>query len=108
MRIPLPATLSRLGTEYEALTAHEREAVPSAHQRLTDRSFTLCVSTGTREITDALRVARSYRGKKAATMQRRAIPAMPKPPSCLGGWHRDSPRAAAGSTTQSVTSTVSE
>ncbi|MGW2787466.1 DUF5133 domain-containing protein [Streptomyces populi] len=57
MLMPLPATLRRLVKEYETLLAEQAD--PSG-QRLRDLTYTLCVSTGTREITDALAVARSF------------------------------------------------
>ncbi|GGX81329.1 DUF5133 domain-containing protein [Streptomyces fructofermentans] len=60
MLMPLPATLQRLLTEYESLLEQETSTaatVPS--QRLRDLAYTLCVSTGEREITDALTTARS-------------------------------------------------
>ncbi|MFB7244155.1 DUF5133 domain-containing protein [Streptomyces populi] len=56
MLMPLPATLRRLVKEYETLLAGQED--PSG-QRLRDLAYTLCVSTGTREITDALAAARS-------------------------------------------------
>ncbi|MFF1444571.1 DUF5133 domain-containing protein [Streptomyces sp. NPDC058295] len=56
--MPLPATLRRLVKDYEALAADE--SVAAAHQssaRLRDLAYTLCVSTGTREISEALQFA---------------------------------------------------
>ncbi|MFE1285697.1 DUF5133 domain-containing protein [Streptomyces sp. NPDC058751] len=64
MLMPLPATLRRLVTEYETLLAERTD--PSG-RRLRDLAYTLCVSTGTREITDALAVARSYLADPATT-----------------------------------------
>ncbi|MFD5723531.1 DUF5133 domain-containing protein [Streptomyces sp. NPDC127036] len=58
MLMPLPSTLRRLLTEYETLLAATGTAPPS--QRLRDLDYTLCVSTGTREITHALEKAYSY------------------------------------------------
>ncbi|MEU6278397.1 DUF5133 domain-containing protein [Streptomyces populi] len=57
MLMPLPATLRRLVKEYETLLAEQED--PSG-QRLRDLAYTLCVSTGTREIADALAAARSF------------------------------------------------
>ncbi|MET7746008.1 DUF5133 domain-containing protein [Streptomyces sp. NPDC005385] len=58
MLMPLPATLRRLLTEYEALLA--AAGTPPPGQRLRNVEYTLCVSTGTREITHALDKAHSY------------------------------------------------
>ncbi|MFJ5643832.1 DUF5133 domain-containing protein [Streptomyces sp. NPDC093223] len=61
MLMPHPATLRRLLTEYETLLAAETRAdgtTPGA--RLEDLVYTLCVSTGTREIAHALRAAHDY------------------------------------------------
>ncbi|MET9903066.1 DUF5133 domain-containing protein [Streptomyces sp. NPDC006446] len=104
MLMPLPATLSQLVTAYETLLAEETpdEATPPS-QRLRDLAYTLCVSTGTREIADALDTARSYLAKaavapassSAAAMRpgpgRRAADAPPKPPATTAGvFHRRS------------------
>ncbi|MEW1568956.1 MULTISPECIES: DUF5133 domain-containing protein [unclassified Streptomyces] len=58
MLMPLPATLRRLLTEYEALLAAAGTSPPGQHLRNVE--YTLCVSTGTREITHALHKAHSY------------------------------------------------
>jgi hypothetical protein len=50
-----PDTLRELLTRYEALRAR-----PGQRQELEDVSYTLCVSTATRDIQDALRVARAH------------------------------------------------
>nr|WP_247747006.1 DUF5133 domain-containing protein [Streptomyces oryzae] len=50
-----PDTLRELLTRYEALRAR-----PERRQELEDVSYTLCVSTGTRDIEDALRAARAH------------------------------------------------
>jgi hypothetical protein len=61
MLMPLPATLRRLVKEYEALlAATPTNATTPPNQRLRDLAYTLCVSTGTREVADALERARSY------------------------------------------------
>ncbi|MFG2454566.1 DUF5133 domain-containing protein [Streptomyces sp. NPDC048512] len=68
MLMPLPATLHRLLAEYERLLAEETAtSTTSASQRLQDVTYTLCVSTGTREISDALDTARAYLAKATAT-----------------------------------------
>ncbi|GGU58622.1 DUF5133 domain-containing protein [Streptomyces lavendofoliae] len=54
-----PAVLAKLIEEYEALTAlHAEESTPEVQQRLQDVSYTLCVSTGTCDVTAALIAAR--------------------------------------------------
>lgn len=61
MLMPLPATLRRLVQDYETLLAEDPldgGGVPGA--RLRDLEYTLCVSTGTRDIAAALEAARSY------------------------------------------------
>ncbi|MFF4901788.1 DUF5133 domain-containing protein [Streptomyces sp. NPDC001068] len=61
MLMPHPATLRGLLTEYETLLAVDAlvdDSVPG--RRLEDLAYTLCVSTGTREIAQALQVARDY------------------------------------------------
>ncbi|MFG3293205.1 DUF5133 domain-containing protein [Streptomyces sp. NPDC048179] len=61
MLMPHPTTLRRLVEEYEALLATEALTDDvSAANRLQDLAYTLCVTTGTREITRALRVAHDY------------------------------------------------
>ncbi|MFF7238994.1 DUF5133 domain-containing protein [Streptomyces collinus] len=63
MLMPLPATLRRLVKEYETLLAEETLAGESAPSpALQDLAYTLCVSTGTREVTQALDVASAYLG----------------------------------------------
>ncbi|MFJ4367604.1 DUF5133 domain-containing protein [Streptomyces chartreusis] len=61
MLIPHPAILRRLVEEYEALMAHKGD-VPDAGRRrelrVQDLAYTLCVSTGTREVEQALARAR--------------------------------------------------
>ncbi|MEU8951045.1 DUF5133 domain-containing protein [Streptomyces sp. NPDC048489] len=59
--MPLPAALRVMVEEYEGLAAHSAPSPASAPDaRLRDLEYTLCVSTGTRDITDALETARSY------------------------------------------------
>ncbi|MET7378568.1 DUF5133 domain-containing protein [Streptomyces sp. NPDC005526] len=67
MLMPLPTTLRRLVKEYEALSVQESLTGPGAPStRLRDLAYTLCVSTGTREVTDALKAARAYLDRTAA------------------------------------------
>ncbi|MCX4918960.1 DUF5133 domain-containing protein [Streptomyces sp. NBC_00687] len=110
MLMPLPATLRQLVSEYEALIADEGDGTASARRRLADLSYTLCVSTGTRDITDALETARSYLAETEAAhpvaprraLQRRTIPAVAKPSASTAfrkegsEWYRDGRRPAAG------------
>ncbi|WP_049565235.1 DUF5133 domain-containing protein [Streptomyces sp. SBT349] len=54
-----PAVLRHLIDQYEALTAlHAEKGTAEARQRLDDVSYTLCVSTGTRDVESALSHAR--------------------------------------------------
>ena len=68
-----PTVLRNLVERYESLTAHAVEADrkgavsraaeaadPEIGQQLADVSYTLCVSTGTREIGSALAAAREH------------------------------------------------
>ena len=106
MLMPLPATLYRLVAEYESLLAEESPGgTTPPSQRLRDLAYTLCVSTGTREVTDALDTARSYLAKVAATpvtsspaatrpgAERRQASALPKPAAIgtasAAGFHGD-------------------
>ena len=61
MLIPHPAMLRRLVDEYETLMAHERDGEDGKSgrdPRAQDLAYTLCVSTGTRDVTRALEEAR--------------------------------------------------
>ncbi|MFE9812837.1 DUF5133 domain-containing protein [Streptomyces sp. NPDC005227] len=87
MLMPLPSTLRRLLTEYGTLLASTGTTPPG--QRLRDLDYTLCVSTGTREITQALETAHSYLATRAGTPtvagkkrgpERAAADASPKAP----------------------------
>lgn len=60
MLMPLPATLSALLSDYEQLAAEQATDDELHGQRLRDLAYTLCVSTGTRTIDDALTTARTY------------------------------------------------
>lgn len=57
MLIPHPAVLRRLVHEYEAALAEEDERGGPASPRLQDLAYTLCVSTGTRNVGRALEAA---------------------------------------------------
>ncbi|WP_133918065.1 DUF5133 domain-containing protein [Streptomyces sp. NBC_00582] len=54
---PHPAVLRLLVEEYEALTA---PGGPAARARAQDLAYTLCVSTGTRDVGFALRTAKDW------------------------------------------------
>ncbi|MFG1664288.1 DUF5133 domain-containing protein [Streptomyces sp. Y7] len=62
MLIPHPAMLRGLVEEYEALMAHQGDGPEAAGRlrqvRVQDLTYTLCVSTGTREVGQALERAR--------------------------------------------------
>ncbi|MFJ8098619.1 DUF5133 domain-containing protein [Streptomyces griseofuscus] len=60
MLMPLPARLHELVTHYEALLTEEDPGTGAPDPRLADLAYTLCVSTGTRDITHALEAARAY------------------------------------------------
>lgn len=54
-----PAVLRSLVEQYEALKVlHADDGGPAVRQRLADVTYTLCVSTGTRDETAALAAAR--------------------------------------------------
>jgi hypothetical protein len=58
-----PTVLRNLVDRYETLTAQAEAAEvvdPRIRQQLQDTAYTLCVSTGTREITKALAAARVH------------------------------------------------
>ena len=57
MLIPNLARLRTLVDEYEALRAHEAATGPAAAARVRDLAYTLCVSTGTRDVRHALEAA---------------------------------------------------
>ncbi|MCT9081020.1 DUF5133 domain-containing protein [Streptomyces fulvoviolaceus] len=58
MLIPHPAFLRRLVEEYEAIRAQEVAAAAEPSPRTLDLAYTLCVSTGTRDVRLALEAAR--------------------------------------------------
>ncbi|WP_320777398.1 DUF5133 domain-containing protein [Streptomyces sp. CRN 30] len=55
---PHPTVLRRLVEEYEAVAAGERAGRPAP--RAEDLAYTLCVSTGTRDVRQALAAAREW------------------------------------------------
>ena len=57
MLIPHPAVLRRLVEEYETALAEEAERGGGASPRAQDLAYTLCVSTGTRNVARALEAA---------------------------------------------------
>jgi hypothetical protein len=57
MLMPHPAVLRTLVDEFEAMKA---SGSPEDETRAQDLAYTLCVSTGTREVTRALEVARGW------------------------------------------------
>ncbi|MFI6441288.1 DUF5133 domain-containing protein [Streptomyces sp. NPDC050759] len=67
MLIPDPAFLRRLVDAYEALRAEEAAKVAEPSPRARDLAYTLCVSTGTRDVRRALETAH------------RLLAAMPEP-----------------------------
>ncbi|MEV5433250.1 DUF5133 domain-containing protein [Streptomyces sp. NPDC052701] len=75
---PHPAVLSRLVEEYEALAAVEAvggAAEPASRAR--DLEYTLCVSTGTRDVKDALETAHRWLASATApetTTARKTLP----------------------------------
>ncbi|MFF8971686.1 DUF5133 domain-containing protein [Streptomyces sp. NPDC014995] len=63
MLMPHPAVLRRLVDEYEAVTATgsvETTGSAETSARAQDLAYTLCVSTGTRDVTLALEAARRW------------------------------------------------
>ena len=64
MLIPHPAVLRRLLEEYETAVA---EDAATGGTRAQDLAYTLCVSTGTRDVRDALQVARRILPATSAT-----------------------------------------
>lgn len=59
MLMPHPETLRELVAEYEALAAEEAAGgTGRPSRRAQDLAYTLCVSTGTREVRQALAAAR--------------------------------------------------
>ncbi|MEU9984531.1 DUF5133 domain-containing protein [Streptomyces sp. NPDC050856] len=60
MLLAHPAVLRELVTRYESLSAAQGPAAgPELQRRLDDVSYTLCVTTGTRQVEHALAAARA-------------------------------------------------
>ncbi|MEU1040671.1 DUF5133 domain-containing protein [Streptomyces sp. NPDC005907] len=76
MLMPHPETLRRLVEEYEALAGQAADTTGKPPQRAQDLAYTLCVSTGTREVRLALAAAR----RQLAA----AAPVPPHPQGTLG------------------------
>ncbi|MDF3301294.1 DUF5133 domain-containing protein [Streptomyces tropicalis] len=54
-----PAVLRDLVTRYDALRVlHAGDGCPEIRRRMDDAAYTLCVTTGTRDVTSALAAAR--------------------------------------------------
>ncbi|MFJ8052753.1 DUF5133 domain-containing protein [Streptomyces luteogriseus] len=71
---PHPAVLRRLVDEYEALAAAETARGPAElNSRARDLAYTLCVSTGTRDVKRALEAA--HRWLAAAPAREAVVPA---------------------------------
>jgi hypothetical protein len=67
MLTPHPATLRKLVDEYHALLAEEAErGGPRTGRRSEDLAYTLCVSTGTRDVRAALAAAHRLLGGGAS------------------------------------------
>lgn len=61
MMMANPTLLRNLIEEYESLQLlHAENGSPQAQQRMSDVTYTLCVSTGTRDIETALTTARHH------------------------------------------------
>ncbi|MEV4788805.1 DUF5133 domain-containing protein [Streptomyces tuirus] len=81
---PHPAVLRRLVDEYEALVAAEAARGPAElSPRARDLAYTLCVSTGTRDVEHALEAAHRWLAAAPAPARDTAVPAtgqrMPTP-----------------------------
>ncbi|GGR63818.1 DUF5133 domain-containing protein [Streptomyces roseolus] len=58
MLMPHPAVLNDLVAQYETLLPRAEDGSAEAQRRLEDVAYTLCVSTGTRDVETALTAAR--------------------------------------------------
>ncbi|WP_406489967.1 DUF5133 domain-containing protein [Streptomyces phaeochromogenes] len=87
MLMPHPVTLRRLVDEYEALIVPEGEggAVAKPDQRAQDLAYTLCVSTGTRDVRRALERARRHLAavRRPVVPMRSVAPVAPVEPVAL-------------------------
>ncbi|MFC8986744.1 DUF5133 domain-containing protein [Streptomyces sp. SID9913] len=69
---PHPVVLRRLVEEYEALAGAETPQGPAGpNPRLRDLAYTLCVSTGTRDVRHALETAHRWLGTSTAAARPR-------------------------------------
>ncbi|MDQ1013810.1 DUF5133 domain-containing protein [Streptomyces afghaniensis] len=74
---PHPAVLRRLVDEYAALSAAVRAGEPAGlSARARDLAYTLCVSTGTRDVERALEVAHQWLATAPASAREPARPAV--------------------------------
>ncbi|WP_369194188.1 DUF5133 domain-containing protein [Streptomyces djakartensis] len=71
---PNPAVLRRLVDEYEALSAADAGRGPETNPRARDLAYTLCVTTGTRDVRRALEAAHQWLAA-ASVPARETIPA---------------------------------
>lgn len=70
-----PAVLQNLVEQYETLVAlHAESGTPQSRRRLADVTYTLCVSTGTRDI-DAALIAARFNLPGARALDDSAVPA---------------------------------
>ncbi|MEU9631132.1 DUF5133 domain-containing protein [Streptomyces luteogriseus] len=73
---PHPAVLRRLVDEYEALAAAETTRGPAEQNpRARDLAYTLCVSTGTRDVKRALEAAHRWLATAPAPARETLVPA---------------------------------
>ncbi|MFJ9346544.1 DUF5133 domain-containing protein [Streptomyces sp. NPDC101237] len=87
MLMPHPATLRSLLDAYESLVTAETSPEDTASEaRRQDLAYTLCVSTGTREIAQALQVAHAYLDPAPGSTTQAVV--IPPPPAVA----RQSPR----------------
>ncbi|MFF5372280.1 DUF5133 domain-containing protein [Streptomyces sp. NPDC013187] len=72
---PHPTVLRRLVDEYEALAAADAGRGPAEQNpRARDLAYTLCVSTGTRDVERALEAARQWLATAPAPVREPAAP----------------------------------
>ncbi|MFF9119833.1 DUF5133 domain-containing protein [Streptomyces massasporeus] len=72
---PHPTVLRRLVDEYEALAAAEAADGPAEpNPRARDLAYTLCVSTGTRDVRRALEAAHQWLAAAPAPARETAVP----------------------------------
>lgn len=76
MLLAHPAVLRDLVERHAALerAAASGAADPAMRQELTDVTYTLCVTTGTREVADALRVAHHRLAEAGGDHEETAVP----------------------------------